>query len=59
MTGPLRCYSHHASWAEKNGKTPLARLVSYARAGVDPSIMGTGPIPAVKLALKRANRGYR
>ena len=46
-----------SSWAEKNGKTPLARLVSYARAGVDPSIMGTGPIPAVKLALKRANVG--
>jgi acetyl-CoA C-acetyltransferase len=34
--------------------TPLARLVSYAVAGVDPAIMGTGPIPAVKLALKRA-----
>ncbi len=42
------------SWAESNGKTPLARLVSYARAGVDPSIMGIGPVPAVKLALERA-----
>lgn len=41
-------------WAKKNNKTPMAKIISYARAGVDPSIMGTGPIPAVKLALKRA-----
>ncbi len=41
-------------WAKANGKNPMAKIVSYARAGVDPSIMGTGPIPAVKLALKRA-----
>ena len=40
--------------AEKEGAAPMARLVSYARAGVDPSIMGTGPIPAVKFALERA-----
>ncbi|MEM9750718.1 MAG: beta-ketothiolase BktB [Pseudomonadota bacterium] len=37
------------------GLTPMARLVSYARAGVEPSIMGTGPIPAVQAALKRAD----
>lgn len=43
-----------SSWAAENGKKPLARLVSYARAGVEPSLMGTGPIPAVKLALDRA-----
>jgi acetyl-CoA C-acetyltransferase len=43
-----------AGAAAKAGLKPLARLVSYAVAGVDPSIMGTGPIPAVKLALKRA-----
>ena len=43
-----------AGAAAKTGATPLARLVSYAVAGVDPSIMGTGPIPAVKLALARA-----
>ncbi|KAF3996075.1 acetyl-CoA C-acyltransferase family protein [Glaciimonas immobilis] len=43
-----------ASAAARAGLTPLARLVSYAVAGVDPSIMGTGPIPAVQLALKRA-----
>jgi len=40
--------------AEREGRKPLARLVSYARAGVDPSIMGSGPIPAVKRALERA-----
>ena len=33
---------------------PLARIASWAQCGVDPSIMGTGPIPAVKLALKKA-----
>lgn len=33
---------------------PMARLVSWAQAGVDPSIMGTGPIPATRLALKKA-----
>lgn len=40
--------------AEKEGRKPLARIVSYARAGVDPAIMGSGPIPAVKRALERA-----
>ena len=35
-----------AEEAEKRGIEPLARIVSYATAGVDPSIMGTGPIPA-------------
>jgi acetyl-CoA C-acetyltransferase len=43
-----------AGAASRAGLQPLARLVSYAVAGVDPSIMGTGPIPAVQLALKRA-----
>ena len=42
------------SEAEKRGIEPLARIVSYATAGVDPSIMGTGPIPASKRALERA-----
>ncbi|MEX3785749.1 acetyl-CoA C-acyltransferase family protein [Paraburkholderia sp. BR14374] len=36
------------------GLQPLARLVSYAHAGVDPDYMGIGPVPATKLALKRA-----
>ena len=40
--------------AEKRGATPLARIVSWATAGVDPAIMGTGPIPASRKALERA-----
>ncbi len=40
--------------AEKRGIAPLARIVSWAHAGVDPSIMGTGPIPASKRALELA-----
>jgi acetyl-CoA C-acetyltransferase len=43
-----------AGEAAKQGKKPLARIVSWAHAGVDPSIMGTGPIPASRSALKRA-----
>src|SRR5665213_471532 len=43
-----------ASEAAKLGKTPLARIVSWGQAGVDPKIMGTGPIPASRAALKRA-----
>jgi acetyl-CoA C-acetyltransferase len=44
-----------ASEAAKLGKTPLARIVSWAQAGVDPKIMGTGPIPASRAALKKAD----
>jgi acetyl-CoA C-acetyltransferase len=40
--------------AKRRGIMPLARIVSWAHAGVDPSIMGTGPIPASKKALERA-----
>ena len=40
--------------AEKRGVQPMARIVSWAHAGVDPSIMGTGPIPASKKALEKA-----
>jgi len=40
--------------AEKRGIKPLARIVSWAQSGVDPSIMGTGPIPAAKAALAKA-----
>src|SRR5215468_1688667 len=40
--------------ADKRGLTPLARIASWAQAGVDPAIMGTGPIPASQKALKRA-----
>ena len=40
--------------AKRRGIVPLARIVSWAHAGVDPSIMGTGPIPASKKALEKA-----
>jgi len=43
-----------AEEAAKRGLTPLARIVSWAQAGVDPAIMGTGPIPASQAALKKA-----
>src|SRR5271166_4933348 len=43
-----------ASEAAKRGRTPLARIVSWAHAGVDPAIMGTGHIPASRAALKKA-----
>jgi acetyl-CoA C-acetyltransferase len=43
-----------AAEAEKRGIEPLARIVSWATTGVDPSIMGTGPISATKKALERA-----
>jgi acetyl-CoA C-acetyltransferase len=40
--------------AARRGVKPLAQLVSYGHAGVDPRVMGLGPIPAVKSALERA-----
>jgi acetyl-CoA C-acetyltransferase len=43
-----------AAEAKKRGIKPLARIVSWATAGVDPSIMGTGPIPSSKKALDKA-----
>jgi acetyl-CoA C-acetyltransferase len=43
-----------AEMAQRRGAKPLARIVSWATAGVDPAIMGTGPIPASRLALKKA-----
>jgi acetyl-CoA C-acetyltransferase len=43
-----------AAEAEKRGLTPLARIASWATAGVDPQIMGTGPIPASRKALEKA-----
>ncbi|WP_296223407.1 beta-ketothiolase BktB [Ralstonia sp. UBA689] len=42
------------SVAEKRGLKPLARLVSYGHAGVDPKLMGIGPVPATRKALERA-----
>ena len=42
------------SEAQRRGLTPLARIASFATAGVDPAIMGTGPIPSSRKALERA-----
>ncbi len=46
-----------AAEAKRRGLTPLARIASFATAGVDPSVMGTGPIPSSRRALERA--GWR
>jgi acetyl-CoA C-acetyltransferase len=43
-----------AAEASKRGLTPLARIASWATAGVDPAVMGSGPIPASQSALKKA-----
>jgi acetyl-CoA C-acetyltransferase len=43
-----------ADEANRRGIAPLARIVSWATAGVDPAIMGTGPIPASRMALQKA-----
>jgi acetyl-CoA C-acetyltransferase len=45
--------------AEKRGLKPMARLVSYGHAGVDPKIMGIGPVPASKIALEKARLTVR
>jgi acetyl-CoA C-acetyltransferase len=42
---------------QADGLKPLARLVAYAHAGVEPAYMGIGPVPATKLALRRAGLG--
>jgi acetyl-CoA C-acetyltransferase len=44
-------------WAAVQGKRPMVRVVSYASIGVDPKVMGMGPVPAVQRALKRAGLG--
>jgi acetyl-CoA C-acetyltransferase len=43
-----------AAEAKKRGLTPLARIAAWATAGVDPSVMGSGPIPATRKALEKA-----
>ena len=42
-------------FVEGNGLKPLARIVSWGVAGVDPTVMGIGPVPAIRQALERAN----
>lgn len=41
-------------WARDKGRQPLARIVSYASMGVDPAVMGMGPVPAIRRAVERA-----
>ncbi|HUG61895.1 MAG TPA: acetyl-CoA C-acetyltransferase, partial [Methylomirabilota bacterium] len=43
-----------AAEAARRGLTPLARVASWSTAGVDPAVMGTGPIPASRKALEKA-----
>jgi acetyl-CoA C-acetyltransferase len=42
-------------YAERNGCSPLGRLVAYGHAGVEPRVMGMGPVPAVRKVLERAD----
>ena len=42
-------------FVEENGLKPIARIVSWGIAGVDPTVMGIGPVPAIRQALERAN----
>ena len=44
----------HADEAARRGLSPMARIASWATAGVDPALMGTGPIPASRAALRKA-----
>lgn len=48
-----------SEYAEKRDLKPIARLVSYSVVGVDPKIMGIGPVPAIQDALKKANMSIK
>lgn len=48
-----------SSEAEKRGLSPLAKVVAWAQAGVDPKIMGTGPIPAVRKVVSATKSCHR
>jgi acetyl-CoA acyltransferase len=52
--GATACLIAEANTARELGLTPRMRLVGYAFAGVDPSVMGVGPVPATEKALQRA-----
>jgi len=43
------------AWAKKNGRKPLAKILSYCTTGIDPMIMGMGPVEAMRKALDRAD----
>jgi len=53
-TGAAAMIVAERGWAEKNGLKPMAKLVSYGIAAVEPGFFGLGPIPAVRQALARA-----
>ncbi|MCK9514743.1 MAG: acetyl-CoA C-acetyltransferase [Ottowia sp.] len=53
-TGAAAMIVAERGWAEKNGLTPMARLVSYGIGAVEPGMFGLGPVPAVRQALARA-----
>jgi acetyl-CoA C-acetyltransferase len=46
------------SWASKNGRKPLAKILSYCTTGVDPMIMGIGPVEAMRKAVDRAGLSF-
>ena len=52
--GATSCILMEASEAQKRGLEPLCKILSYGVAGVDPSVMGRGPVPATKMALEKA-----
>ena len=52
--GAAVCVLMTAAEAAKRGLTPLARIASWSSVGVDPAVMGSGPIPASRAALKKA-----
>lgn len=52
--GAAACVIASREWAERKGRTPIGRLISWGIAGVDPSIMGIGPAPASRKALAKA-----
>ena len=52
--GATACLMMEAEEAKKRGLKPMARILSIGWAGVDPSVMGRGPVPATKMALKHA-----
>ena len=52
--GAAACIINDKEESERRGLKPLAKIVSWATCGVDPALMGSGPIPASKKALEKA-----
>ena len=49
----------YSTTKEQNLAEPMARVVAWAQAGVDPKIMGTGPIPAIREVVREMNRNIK